>query len=95
MTDIYEISSQLVDDFVALSPDTATRLGIPGSDHLWDDTSPAGMARVNDLGLRYREDNQVKTNFDVGIDLGRDCCFFDNGCNLSAGVSFNPSDHPN
>lgn len=55
MADIYELSSQFVDDLVALSPETATYLGIPGSDHLWGDTSPAGTAALHELGKSYQQ----------------------------------------
>ena len=54
MTDIYELSAQFVDDTAAISPETATYLGIPGSDHLWSDTSPAGTAKEHDLMSSYR-----------------------------------------
>jgi uncharacterized protein (DUF885 family) len=34
---------------------TATSLGVPGSDHLWDDLSPAGHQRHYELARRYRQ----------------------------------------
>lgn len=38
-----------------MSPTTATNLGVPGSDHLWDDLSPDGVAAKADLLRRYRQ----------------------------------------
>ncbi|CAN5847760.1 DUF885 domain-containing protein [soil metagenome] len=38
----FEISDRLTDEFCDLSPIAATTSGIPGHDHLWDDTSPEG-----------------------------------------------------
>jgi uncharacterized protein (DUF885 family) len=47
--DIYSLSDQLVDEFIAAVPAFATYLGIPGYDHLWNDYSPEGWDRLADL----------------------------------------------
>jgi uncharacterized protein (DUF885 family) len=49
MTDIYELSSAIVDEQVAQQPLLATYLGIRGYDHLWDDFSPEGRQAQADL----------------------------------------------
>lgn len=51
----FELSEAFVDELVAISPMTATSLGLAGSDHRWDDLSPAGIEQRVDLGRRYRE----------------------------------------
>ena len=48
---VHHISDSYVDDFVRLSPTTATDLGIPGYDDQWPDLSPAGGAARNDLAV--------------------------------------------
>lgn len=50
----FELSEALVDELVAISPMTATSLGIPGADHLWDDLSPEGKERRFEIARRYR-----------------------------------------
>lgn len=50
----FELSEALVDELVAISPMTATSLGIPGADHLWDDLSPEGKERRFEIDRRYR-----------------------------------------
>jgi uncharacterized protein (DUF885 family) len=54
VTDIYELSTQYVDDVVSQAPELATYLGVPGSDHLWSDTSPAGTEALHELVKNYR-----------------------------------------
>src|SRR5680860_1289871 len=51
----FEISDAFVEDYLTLSPITATSLGVPGSDHDWDDMSPVGRRRLADLARRARE----------------------------------------
>src|SRR3954468_16808423 len=43
---VFELSDQFVDRLAELRPTLATVLGIPGHDAEWDDTSPAGVARI-------------------------------------------------
>lgn len=50
----FELSEALIDDLVAISPMTATSLGLAGSDHLWDDLSPAGHEIRLQMARRYR-----------------------------------------
>lgn len=50
----FELSEALVDELVAISPMTATSLGIPGADHLWDDLSPEGKEGRFEIARRYR-----------------------------------------
>jgi uncharacterized protein (DUF885 family) len=50
----FELSEALVDELVAISPMTATSLGIPGADHLWDDLSLEGKERRFEMARRYR-----------------------------------------
>lgn len=72
MADIYELSSKLIDDIVAMAPETATYLGIPGSDHLWNDTSPAGSADMHELTRNYRRRvEQMNDNTDRWHQHGR------------------------
>ena len=40
--EIYELSSRMVDEMVALMPTMGTLIGIPGHDDRWNDFSPAG-----------------------------------------------------
>ena len=44
MSTPFEISDRLTEEFCDLSPIAATGVGVPGRDHLWDDTSPEGHA---------------------------------------------------
>jgi uncharacterized protein (DUF885 family) len=46
---VHRICDSYVDDYVRLSPTTATELGIPGHDDQWPDLSPGGCAARNDL----------------------------------------------
>jgi len=62
----FELSSQLVDDIVALDPLLATQLGVPGSDHLWPDMSPEGWDSRASLLRRYRRDFQAQLDHEVG-----------------------------
>jgi len=65
VTDIFSISSRFVDEVVALNPEAATQFGIPGYDHLWNDTSPEGFAANHDLVLRYqREVDSLQPHLD-------------------------------
>jgi uncharacterized protein (DUF885 family) len=50
----FELSEAFLDELVAISPMTATSLGLSGSDHLWDDLSPAGYRQRLDMARRYR-----------------------------------------
>lgn len=49
MSDIFTISSRVVDRLTESLPELATFLGIPGQDHLWSDTSPAGFDRLRSI----------------------------------------------
>lgn len=46
MTDIFELSDQLLDDFMALNPMAATYFGVSGYDDKWTDLSPAGHEAI-------------------------------------------------
>jgi uncharacterized protein (DUF885 family) len=46
---IFALSDRFVDEYVALSPMTASYLGVPGSNDRWDDTSPGGYQAKVDL----------------------------------------------
>ncbi|HLU27030.1 MAG TPA: DUF885 domain-containing protein [Glycomyces sp.] len=52
MRKIDQIADQYVEDVLALSPISATSMGVPGSDHLLDDLSPAGSAAQADLARK-------------------------------------------
>ncbi len=52
--DPFEIADQFVDDVVAHFPQVGTSIGARGSDHLWNDYSPAGDAAAVDLAREYR-----------------------------------------
>lgn len=53
---IFALSDRFVDDLAALSPMTASALGLPGADDRWDDTSPAGYQAQADLYRHYRRE---------------------------------------
>lgn len=53
------ISDSYVDDYVRLSPTTATDLGIPGYDDRWPDMSPDGCAARNDIARAALRDMAV------------------------------------
>lgn len=46
MSDIFALSSEIVDQLIENRPELATALGAPGHDHLWSDRSPAGHERT-------------------------------------------------
>src|SRR5262245_2684282 len=48
MSRIYDIAHKYVDDYAALDPMAATRMGIPGYDHLLSDLSVAGTEAIAD-----------------------------------------------
>ncbi len=52
MRPIDELADRYVDEWVRLSPITATYVGIPGHDHAIDDLSPAGFAERAELTRR-------------------------------------------
>lgn len=56
MRTAFDISARYVDDLVAIDPLFATRLGLPGHDHLWPDTGLAGFERRVGLARRTREE---------------------------------------
>lgn len=56
MTTLFELSSRLVDDVVALDPMFATALGLTESNHLWGDLGPAGEEAKAGLFRRYLVD---------------------------------------
>ena len=56
MTTAFAISDAYVDEVFSRSPMTATSYGIAGSDHLWDDMSPAGHDAWAALWRATRED---------------------------------------
>ena len=47
--DIFAYSSNVVDQFAALDPITATGYGIAGHDDVWTDLSPTGYRQRNDF----------------------------------------------
>ncbi len=49
MSTPFEISDKFTDEWSDLTPIDATRVGIAGRDHLWDDLSPDGEAARTDL----------------------------------------------
>ena len=51
--DVFDLSSEFVDQMAALRPMTATYQGIPGHDDKWDDLSPAGGERVRAFLMDY------------------------------------------
>ncbi len=53
-SDVFELSSRLVDELVDLSPIEATFVGVEGHDHLWDDLSPEGIEQQKAVLGRYR-----------------------------------------
>jgi uncharacterized protein (DUF885 family) len=53
--DVFDLSDDLVDDLVRLSPLEATLIGADGFDHLWDDLSPEGIAAREKLLRQYRQ----------------------------------------
>ncbi len=54
MTDAFSTADAYVEAVFARSPMTATAFGIDGSDHLWDDMSPAGRDDLADLARATR-----------------------------------------
>ncbi len=55
MTDVHQLSSDLVDVIAAQSPIAATFMGLPGFDGEWDDLGTAGAARMHDLLAESRQ----------------------------------------
>ncbi len=53
--DVFDLSSEFVDQMAALRPTVATYQGLPGYDHLWDDLSPAGGRKVVDFLRAYQQ----------------------------------------
>jgi uncharacterized protein (DUF885 family) len=53
-SDPFDIADKFVDDVVAHFPQVGTSIGARGSDHLWNDYSPAGDAAAVDLARAYR-----------------------------------------
>ncbi len=51
--DVFDLSSEFVDQMAALRPITATFQGIPGHDHAWDELSPAGGEQVRAFVADY------------------------------------------
>lgn len=49
MSDIFTISSEVVDRLIENRPELSTALGAPGRDHLWSDMSPSGHDRTRAL----------------------------------------------
>ena len=52
MTQIFDLSSTVVDQLVEQDPELATYLGAPGRDHLWGDAGPAGFDKARELWQR-------------------------------------------
>ena len=46
MTEIFDLSSSVVDQLAEQDPELSTFLGAPGRDHLWGDLSPAGFDKA-------------------------------------------------
>ncbi len=65
---LFDRSSALVDDVVALDPTLATALGVPGHDDAWHDPSPDGRAEVHELLDDYRKVFDAATVTAVGIE---------------------------
>lgn len=63
MSDLFSIASNFVDEVAADKPEAATQMGVPGYDHLWRDTSPAGVAASSDLVARYRR--QIESHLEA------------------------------
>ena len=65
---IFALSSDLVDNLVALYPDAATYLGVPGFDDRWPDLSPDGADAIvdglNDMQRRLDDLPGGGTHFD-------------------------------
>ncbi len=53
---VFALSDRFVDDLAALSPMTASALGVPGGDDRWDDTSPHGYQAQAELYRRYQRE---------------------------------------
>jgi uncharacterized protein (DUF885 family) len=63
--DVFELSDDLVEELVELSPIEATLVGADGFDHLWDDLSPEGIGHRETSLRRYQ---QAFVNLPVGQD---------------------------
>lgn len=59
MTEIFELSSAVVDQLAELSPELSTYLGVPGRDHLWDDASPASFENMKKFWDRIASEAQA------------------------------------
>lgn len=53
--DVFDLSSEFVDQMAALRPMVATYQGLSGYDHLWDDLSPAGGRKVVEFLTAYQK----------------------------------------
>ena len=51
----FSLSADLVDALAALRPVQATNMGVPGHDHLWDDFSPAGVAKAEAMLRQWQQ----------------------------------------
>jgi uncharacterized protein (DUF885 family) len=54
--DAFALSDALLDEYLKLSPMTCTMLGVPGSDHLWDDLGLEGIAKARALAQRFGDE---------------------------------------
>ena len=82
MSRIFDIADRYVDELVALSPNLATSLGIPGHETELSDHSPAGAAAIADLQRRTRGQVQSATPENDGDRVARDVMIERLGVNL-------------
>lgn len=61
MSDIFELSSSVVDQLIEQQPELSTYLGAPGRDHLWGDASPVGFEIAHTFWLRILEEARACT----------------------------------
>jgi uncharacterized protein (DUF885 family) len=55
MSDIFTLSSEVVDELIERQPELSTFIGAPGRDHLWGDRSPASFADLRSLWAEVLE----------------------------------------
>ena len=73
MSDIYELSSGLVDELAEAVPTLSTYLGLPGNDDRWHDHSIAGVHELWDLQKSHRDKvAAISETGDSWADLARE-----------------------
>lgn len=65
---LFDRSSKLVDDVVALDPTLGTALGVPGHDDAWHDPSPDGRAAIHEVLTEYQAVFEAATETAEGIE---------------------------